>query len=194
MRASREAKARHHDEIVATAARMLRGRGVECMSVVDLMRAAGLTHGGFYRHFKSKDDLVAEATRKIFQALVAEFQARSAEAGPRAALRAYVDDYLAGRHLGAPEDGCPVAAFGAEAARESRAVRAAFAQGMEQMLSLIAEGMSGAKAQQQARAAELQALLVGAVIMARVAGSTKLARDILDSARQRARQMIEERR
>jgi TetR/AcrR family transcriptional regulator, transcriptional repressor for nem operon len=194
MRASREVKAQHHGEIVSTASKMLRGRGVDRTSVIDLMRAAGLTHGGFYRHFKSKDDLVAQSTRNIFRAMISRFQARSAKEGAKAALSAYVDDYLTGRHVETPEQGCPVAAYGAEAARESRAVREAFAEGMDQMLSLAAEGLSYPKAQSRARAAELQALMTGAVVMARAAGRSKLSREILHFARRRAEQMIEERR
>jgi TetR/AcrR family transcriptional regulator, transcriptional repressor for nem operon len=194
MRASREVKALHHKEIVSTASRMLRGRGLDRTSVMDLMRAAGLTNGGFYRHFKSKDELVAESTRDIFGAIVATFQARSEKGGPRAALCAYVDEYLAGGHVNAPEEGCPIAAYGAEAARESDAVRGAFAEGLDQMLSLAAEGMPGLKEQRRARAAELLALMTGAVVMARAAGNPKLSQEILGSARQRAKRMIEERR
>src|ERR1700704_1760986 len=135
MRTSREVKAQHHDKIVSTASKMLRGCGVDRTSVIDLMRGAGLTHGGFYRHFKSKDELVAQSTRNIFRAIILRFQVRSAKEGPKAALSAYVEDYLTGRHLKFPEEGCPVAAYGAEAARECRAVREAFAEGIDQMLS-----------------------------------------------------------
>jgi hypothetical protein len=77
---------------------------------------------------------------------------------------------------------------------ESRTVREAFAEGMDQMLSLAAEGLSCAKEQRRPRAAELQALITGAVIMARAASDSKVSREILNSARQRARRMIEERR
>jgi len=192
MRTSREVKAQHHEEIVATAANMLRRRGVERTSVGDLMRAAGLTHGGFYRHFGSKEELVAESTRAIFRTLIARFRARSEKDGPKAALLAYVDEYLASRHVAAPEEGCAVAAYGAEAACESRAVRQVFADGMEQMLSLTAEGMACPRGQRRARAAELQALLTGAVVMARAAGSSRLSRQMLAAARQRARRMIEQ--
>lgn len=194
MRKSRAVKAQHHEKIVSTASRMLRGRGVDGTSVMDLMRAAGLTNGGFYRHFKSKDELVAESTRDICRAIIASFQARSEKEGPRAALCAYVDEYLASGHVNAPEEGCPLAAYGAEAARESGVVREAFAEGMHRMLSLIAEGMPGPKEQRRPRAAELHALMTGAVVMARAAGKSELSQEILDSARQRAYRMIEERR
>ena len=186
--------AQHHKEIVSTASKMLRKRGVDRTSVMNVMRAAGMTHGGFYRHFKSKDEFVAECTRNAFQAIIARFQARSEKEGPKAALSAYVDDYLTGHHVNAPEMGCPIAAYGAEAARESRAVREAFAEGMDQVRSLMAEGMSCPKDQRRPRAGELQALMTGAVVMARAAGNSELSREILDSARQRAGRMIEERR
>ncbi len=67
MRLSRETKALHHDEITLAASKMLRERGIERTSLIDLMRAAGLTHGGFYRHFKSKDELVALSASKAFE-------------------------------------------------------------------------------------------------------------------------------
>ena len=191
MRASREVKAQHHDTIVAAAAKMLRRCGIDRTSVVDLMRASGLTHGGFYRHFKSKDQLVAQSTQNIFQALVSTFQARAAKTGARAALVAYVDEYLCDRHVKTPAEGCAVAAYGAEAARESGMVRKAFADGMDRLLALVEDGMPGPKEQRRARALELQAMMAGAVVMARAAGNATFAHEILDVARQRAARMID---
>jgi TetR/AcrR family transcriptional regulator, transcriptional repressor for nem operon len=194
VRETREVKAKHRNEIVAAASKMLRDRGVDRTSLMDLMRAAGLTHGGFYRHFNSKDELVAEATQNAFAAIIARFRARSEKGNAKAALSAYVEDYLSGRHIESPEEGCPVAAYGAEAAREGHAVREAFAEGMAHMLSLAAEGMSCSKEQRCARATALLALMTGAVVMARAAGSSKLSQEILTSARQEAEQLIKERR
>jgi TetR/AcrR family transcriptional repressor of nem operon len=194
VRESREVKAKHYGEIVAAASKMLRGRGIDRTSLADLMRAAGLTHGGFYRHFKSKDALVAASTRNMFGAIIASFRARVDKEGPTAALSAYVNEYLSGRHVKAPEEGCPVAGYGAEAARESRAVREAFAEGMKQMLSLAAEGVSCPKEKRCARAMALQALMTGAVVMARAAGSSNLSQEILTSARQEVERMMKERR
>lgn len=190
MRASRQIKAQRHMEIVSTASKMLRSRGIDRTSIMDLMRAAGLTNGGFYRHFTSKDELVAESTRKIYRDIVARFQARVQEKGPKAALSAYIEEYLAGRHVNAPESGCPLAAYGAEAARESGPVRQAFAEGLDEVLSLAAEGLSCPKEQRRARAAELLSLLTGAVVMARAAGSSGISQEILASARQRAERLI----
>ena len=78
--------ARHHDEIVAAASKMLRRRGVDGVSVVDLMQAVGLTHGGFYRHFESKDALVAEATTTTFKSMIEMLKALTARMGAKAAL------------------------------------------------------------------------------------------------------------
>lgn len=194
MRVSREAMAEHHEKIVTAASRMLRRRGIERTSVIDLMKAVGLTHGGFYRHFKSKDALVAESTQEIFQIFAARFKARSEKDGPKAALRAYVDDYLTGQHLNVWEEGCPIAAYGPDAARESLPIREVFGQGINQLVTLVAEGLSCPKEQRRARAAELMSLLTGAIIMARAAGDSKLSREILASARHRADRMIEEKR
>ncbi len=191
MRASREVKAQHHSEIVATAAKMLRSRGIDRTSIMDVMRAAGLTNGGFYRHFTSKDELLTESTRRVYRDLIERFQARSQKSGPKAALRAYIEDYLTQYHINAPEHGCPLAAYGAEAARESEAVREAFAEGLDEMLSLTAEGLSCPTEQRRRRAAELLSLLAGAVIMARAAGDSKVSQEILDAARRGAERLIE---
>lgn len=190
MRTSRQVKDQHHEEIVQAASKMLRDRGIEQTSVMDLMRAAGLTNGGFYRHFKSKEELIAEATRKTYRELIAIMQERLEKHGAQAAVSAYVDDYLSGAHVDAPEEGCAIAAYGTEAAREGSAVRQAFAEGMAQVLSLLAEGMPGPKAQRRERATELQALMTGAVVMARTAGDVELSAKILNSARRRAAQLI----
>src|SRR5262249_14271637 len=172
-------------------AKGLRGRGGDKARVGDLTRPPALPEGGFYRHFKSKDQLVAKATQNIFEALIARFQARAARAGARAALAAYVDEYLSDRHVKAPEGGCAIAAYGAEAARGSSMVRKTFADGMDRMLALVEEGMPGPKEQRRARAAELQALMSGAVVMARAAGDATLAHDVVELARQRAARMID---
>ena len=106
MRLSREAKAQHHEAITSAASKMLRERGIERTSVIDLMQAVGLTHGGFYRHFKSKDELVASSASKAFEEVVQQFEKRTAEAGPQAPLVAYVLEYLSDLHRDDPALGC----------------------------------------------------------------------------------------
>lgn len=188
MRVSREVMARHRKDIVAATSKMLRKQGIGGTSVIDLMRAVGLTHGGFYKHFESKDALVSESTQQIYNGIVTSFEARAREVGSREALAEYVERYLSTRHLDHPEAGCPLAAFGVDAARDSRAVRGAFTDGMSQTIALIESGLSGPKRRE--RAVELAALLSGAIVSARAAGDKALAQEFLTSARRRAEQIM----
>ena len=128
MRLSREAKAQHHEAITSAASKMLRERGIERTSVIDLMQAVGLTHGGFYRHFKSKDELVAVGIEGLRRSR-STIRERTAEAGPQAALVAYVLEYLSDLHRDDPALGCLISACGAEASRQESIVREAFTNG-----------------------------------------------------------------
>jgi TetR/AcrR family transcriptional repressor of nem operon len=189
MRVSREVMARHHREIVATASRMLRQRGIEGLSVADLMQAAGLTHGGFYRHFASKDALVAEATAAAFSGIRERLAEWTSSKGSKAALDEYVAEYLSQRHVEAPGTGCPIAAYGAEVARESDVVRAAFNEGVEPLVAWIADGLAGPAPRRRARAIELLTMMVGAIVTARAAGSGAIAGEVLACARKRAAEL-----
>lgn len=194
MRVSREVMAQRHDEIISETSKMLRQRGIVGTSLADLMAAAGLTHGGFYKHFESKDALVAEATERIFAEINARFQERVESQGAKAALIAYVTDYLTLGHIKKPELGCPIAAFGPDVSREQGAVRGVFTNGIKTNLSLIIEGLSGPAAERKEKAVELLALLSGAVAMARATDDEKLSGEIISSARKRANQIIESRK
>ncbi len=194
MRLSREAKAEHHEEIVSAASKMLRQRGIDRTSVIDLMQAVGLTHGGFYRHFKSKDELVAESTVKAFSESIGRFESRAAQNGAKTALHAYVEEYLSGAHRDHPGEGCPVSAYGADASRESEVVRDAFGDGIRKLMGLVIEGLSCPKEERPARALELLAMMAGAIVMARATTDAKLSRQILASCRQRALRLIDEKR
>ncbi|RUO97251.1 TetR/AcrR family transcriptional regulator [Hyphomicrobium sp.] len=191
MRVSREVMAQRHDEIISETSKMLRQRGIVGTSLADLMAAAGLTHGGFYKHFDSKDALVAEATERIFAEINARFQERVESQGSMAALIAYVTDYLTLGHVKKPELGCPIPAFGPDVSREHGAVRGVFTNGIKTNLSLIIEGLSGPMAERKEKAVELLSLLSGAVAMARATDDEKLSSEIIASARKRANQIIE---
>lgn len=191
MRASRATKAKRHEEIISQSSKMLRARGIAGTSLIDLMRAVGMTHGGFYRHFSSKESLVAEAMRRMFAERIAAIRELQQAMGVRAALAAYIDDYLTQAHVDHPEVGCPAAAFGADAARQDPAVRAAFLEGTKAFLGLMADGLPGPAAARSAAARELMALVTGAVVMARATADRELSLELLASARVRARQLIE---
>src|SRR3954469_796148 len=116
---SRKDKEKNHAQIVEIAAQKMRESGTEGPGVAEIMRAAGLTHGGFYKHFDSREDLVAEAVERAF----ADNTRRSARFET---LAEYADWYLSPAHRDGPGTGCGIAAFSADAARDTERVREAY--------------------------------------------------------------------
>lgn len=173
MRKSREEAAQSRDRIVGAASRMLRSRGVEGTSLAEVMQAAGMTHGGFYKHFASKDELADLAARAAFREIVARFDERASRDGAEAARDAYFADYLSTGHVAHPELGCPVAAFGADAGRMPATLAAAFAEGADSLIARIG-GMEG-----RAEAIRKLVAMVGAVVVARAVGEGPLRDEIL---------------
>ena len=184
MRMSREVMAHHHEEIVRAASRMLRERGIEGTSVAELMQAVGLTHGGFYRHFESKDALVAEAAEAAFAEKLHGLKKSSKKRGSVDAVKDYADQYLSQRHVAKRDSGCPMAALGADVAREDLAVRDVFADGAQQMLAELSAGLNGGPAERREKAMRLLAMLVGALVIARAVGDQRLGNEILSACRQ----------
>ncbi len=166
--------------IVETAATLFRERGYDGVGVAELMAAAGLTHGGFYKHFGSKADLMAEAA--------ACGLASTAQRAVGANRDAFLDHYLSREHRDARGTGCTMAALSGDAARQPDAVRARFAEGIEQMLAQRTDG-DGAPGQSD-RAAVLDTLahLVGALVLSRACpDDSPLADEILEACRARLR-------
>jgi TetR/AcrR family transcriptional regulator, transcriptional repressor for nem operon len=183
MRVTKEAMERHHQLILAIASAMLRERGVQGVSVADIMQAAGLTHGGFYRHFASKDALVADATHAAFAEIFAKLEKAATRKGATAALEAYVSGYLSQKHVETPSKGCPIPSFGGDIAREGAEAHAAFHAGVTRLLQWIATGLPIPEPERAGTAIELLSLMVGAVVTARAAGDPALSRKILAQAR-----------
>ena len=121
MRKSREEAAETRKRIVTAASEEFRKKGIVATGLNDLMRAAGLTHGGFYKHFASKDQLVAEACAEAVETAICERLATASSEGPGAALPAY----LSTGHRDNPAPGCPLSAIGSELARSDEKTRAA---------------------------------------------------------------------
>ena len=171
MRVSKDEKDRSHIRIVKSAARLFRETGLEGSSVGDVMKDAGLTHGGFYRHFESKDELVAAALDTAFADMVAlldgEMQ-RTAPEGVRETFRAW---YLSDDHLNDPGTGCPGAALGGELGRGSPATKAAFSRGLDAMLSALALAMEGSDAERRDAAVRELSMMLGALTLARASDS-----------------------
>jgi len=182
MRMSREATAGSKARIVAAAAKLLRERGIEGASVADVMHEAGMTHGGFYKHFESKEALAEAAMRSVFRDTAGRFDAREAEAGWPAAVQAYVDDYLSQRHIENPGLGCPVAAIGADAGRRPETLSPAFAEGAEALIERLTRAAPGGGAEARAQAIRRLTMLVGAVVVARAVGPGALREEIRAAA------------
>jgi TetR/AcrR family transcriptional repressor of nem operon len=123
MRYSLEHKAQNHENILSVAARSFRERGSDSSGIGTVMKRVGLTKGGFYRHFKSKDDLFVEAVARAFDEMGRGMTAAARSASEGQALRAIIDRYLSTRHANSPGTGCVLSALGPELARKPLSVR-----------------------------------------------------------------------
>jgi TetR/AcrR family transcriptional repressor of nem operon len=184
MRYSKEHKFQTHARIVKKASVKLREKGAHGIGVADLMKDAGLTHGGFYAHFDSRDALVIEAFTHAMDQSTARWRKLAEETPVEKRLSKIVNSYLAPLHRDDPGQGCAVPALAAEIARESAKTRRVFSGRMEQLIDMLADqfhGMPRKAARKEAMAA--LATMMGALVMARVAGNSELSDEILKSGR-----------
>lgn len=185
MKVSKEQMADNRERILDTAAQLFREKGFDGIGVADLMKSAGLTHGGFYGHFASKDDLMAQATERALgrlQSAWAQLARDAADQGqePLAAIEAA---YLSTRHRDAPGQGCLLAALGGDAARQGPAVRQAVTEGVRKQVEGLATLVPGrTKAAKRQRALADYASLVGAMVLARAVDDEDLSNEILRAA------------
>ena len=180
MRMSREAKAQSKTRILNAASKMVRERGIDAASVAEVMQAAGMTNGGFYRHFQSKEEMVALAIRAAFDEIADRFDKRLEQSGAAAAIEAYVEEYLSKRHLEHPGHGCPVAGAGTDAGRFHGAYSEEFIAGTEKLIQRLSAAEGGiAAASERARAIRRLLMLVGAVVTARAVGPGALGEEII---------------
>jgi TetR/AcrR family transcriptional repressor of nem operon len=181
MKVTREQAAENREKIIAVAGKLFREKGFDGIGVADLMQAAGLTHGGFYGHFKSKDDLAAQACRRAF-ARSAESWAAVVENASGDPLASICRQYVSERHRDAPGKGCLFAALAPDAARQSRPVRQAFTDGLETLTALLAKLAPGrSAAAKRKKALATIAEMVGAIVLARVVDDPALSKEILDA-------------
>lgn len=179
MGTSQADKKASHERIVTAAAARIRRDGIDGVSVSDLMQEAGLTHGGFYRHFGSRGDLVAEAV----DAALADGSRRTdavAKIGGTRALAAIIDAYLSEAHRDGPETGCAVAALPADIARSGPRARDAYGKQVRRYVDLLTDLIP--EPQPEARRDEALltlAALVGALSMARAVNDRDLSNEIL---------------
>jgi TetR/AcrR family transcriptional regulator, transcriptional repressor for nem operon len=185
MRYSREHKLETHARIVKKASVRLREKGAHGIGVADLMKDAGLTHGGFYAHFDSREALVIEAFTHAMDRSTERWRKLVEQAPPEKRLARIVNTYLTPLHRDDPGHGCAVPALGAEIARESPKTRRVFAGRLEQMIDTLASQLQGVPrkaARKQAMAA--LATMMGTLVLARVAGSGDFSDEILGAGRE----------
>lgn len=174
MRYPAKETAAKHERIVKEASRLFRERGFENVTVSDVMKAAGLTHGAFYAHFGSKQAL-QEAAVAYGQGLSAG-RARS-HGATKSGRQAYADGYLSPRHRDSPGNGCTMAALAPEVARSTPELKTAFERGLEEILS--------ASGGDRKEAIFQTATLLGGVVLARAVRNPQLSEEILKSVRQK---------
>ncbi|MBV8209965.1 MAG: TetR/AcrR family transcriptional regulator [Burkholderiaceae bacterium] len=181
MRVSREEAARNRERILDSASQLFRERGFDGIGVADVMKSVGLTHGGFYGHFSSKEDLIAQAcSRAIARSL--QTWAKSAETSPRNPMLPLARGYLSGRHRDDPGAGCLMAALGADAARQGPAVRHVVTEGLRGAFDLLARLIPGRSKKNKRQAAiGRYASWIGAMIMARAVDDRALSQEILEA-------------
>jgi len=185
MRYSKEHKLETHARIVKKASVRLRERGAHGIGVADLMKDAGLTHGGFYAHFDSREALVIEAFAYAMDRSNDRWRQLAGQAAPGDRLAGIVDAYLSTHHRDNPGHGCAVPALGAEIARESPKTRKAFASKLAQMIEMLADQIPEVPrktARKQAMAAV--ATMMGTLVLSRIAGSGEFSDEILGAGRE----------
>ena len=184
MRYSREHKQETHDRIVRKASVRLREKGAHGIGVADLMKEAGLTHGGFYAHFDSREALVIEAFAFAMNRSMEHWRKISGEVAPEKRLALIAESYLSALHRDDPGHGCSIPALGAEIARESPKTRRAFAGKLEEMIEMIADYIPRVprKAARKQAIATL-ATMAGTMLLARVAGTGELSDEVLKAGK-----------
>jgi TetR/AcrR family transcriptional regulator, transcriptional repressor for nem operon len=181
MKVSRAEAAQNRERIIDVAAKLFRERGFDGIGVAELMKSAGLTHGGFYGNFASKEELMAQAcARALGHSLDAMRQL--AERDGENALSVMASAYLSPAHRDRPGEGCVLAALGAEAARHGSSVRAAFTQGVRTMVDGLTRLVQGkSRRAKREKALVIYASMVGALVLARAIDDTELSEEVLQS-------------
>ncbi|MDB5987798.1 MAG: TetR family transcriptional regulator [Nevskia sp.] len=185
MRYDPEHKGRTRRSILSEAATAIRTKGPERIGVAEIMASSGLTHGGFYAHFKSKDDLVAQAITQMFDETFARFLSRTEGLTPSQAVAKYVDMYLSRSHRDSRGDGCALAALVGDLPRMSELARARFTEGVERLCSGFARLLKklGAK-NPDVLAYSVLAEMSGTLTLARAINDTQRSDQLLRSARE----------
>ena len=181
---SKAQKTKTHKRIISIASKRFREKGLARVGIAELMKEAGLTVGGFYKHFDSRDDLVAEAVSSAFGGWKRRVDAAKA-GGPSVSLAKLIDDYLDEAHRDNPGTGCAFSALAPEIARSDKQTRALTSEQVRNDIHLIAGLLPGKdKSRARSRAILTFSALVGAMSLARAVSDEGLSREILETVGQ----------
>lgn len=179
MKVSRAQAEENRERILDSAAQLFRERGFDGIGLNDLMQAAGLTRGGFYGHFESKDDLAAQASRRALAANLEQWKKQADRS-----LKAWVKTYLSDAHRDHVGAGCGLAALAGDAARGGPDVKAVFAEGVDNLAAALQGQMPAADAgERREQALAMLSTLVGALLLSRAVGDAGLSSELRDAAR-----------
>jgi TetR/AcrR family transcriptional repressor of nem operon len=179
MRVTREQADANREKVLDTAGMLFRKHGFDGIGVADIMKRAGLTHGGFYGHFSSKHDLAAEACARV---LGRAGWIERLTGTPNPSLERFVRDYLSPSHRDDPSRGCLFAAVGSDVVRQPRSVRRAFTEGLRSRLDALQKLIPGrSTAARREKTLATMAALVGALVLARAVDDPRLSDEILEA-------------
>ncbi|MGX9574797.1 TetR/AcrR family transcriptional regulator [Mesorhizobium sp. f-mel] len=180
MRVSRIQAAENRETVINVASRLFRERGFDGIGLKDLMEAAGLTQGAFYKQFASKDDLAAQASRRAMESATLRWSAATA-ANPEDPLGAVIAFYLSMDHRGERMDGCPIVALGSDAARQGSDVKASFEAGIREHLEILGNWVGDGE-EPSGKAMAILSTMVGAVVLSRAVNDERLSKRFLQAA------------
>lgn len=183
MRKSKVETAETRRRIVEVAAREFRLHGIQATGLNDVMSPLGLTQGGFYRHFASKDQLVAEACTQAMTEVIAGLEAAARQGDTNSGFAAIVDAYVSRAHRDTQTGGCPLAAMGSELARAGEQTRAAATQGFAELVGVLAKRIGKPPEEARSTAVFALAAMIGAVTMSRVVEDSGASTAILEGVK-----------
>jgi TetR/AcrR family transcriptional repressor of nem operon len=182
MRVSRIQAEQNRQTVIDVASRLFRERGFDGIGLKDLMEGAGLTQGAFYKQFTSKDDLVAQASKRALESASTRWSAAAA-ANPKDPLGAVIAFYLSMEHREERMDGCPIVALGSDAARQGVDVKASFEAGIRQYLEMLDRWLGEADGEESnGKAMAILSTMVGAVVLSRAVNDERLSKQFLQAA------------
>ena len=188
MRVSRVQAAENRETVIDVASRLFRSRGFDGIGLKDLMGAAGLTQGAFYKQFASKEDLAAQASVRALESATVRWSAATA-AKPEHPLGAVIAFYLSTAHRDEKMDGCPIVALGSDAARQGSDVKASFETGIKDHLEILSRLIAKTNGEKpKGKAMAILSTMVGAVMLSRVVNDPDLAQALLKAAAKQVRE------